>query len=317
MAITRLNGTGASESGNSVMNVPLSSYSPGDLAIVCGYCDYTFDTFRYSNNDVVYSNTSGQDWATIQAGDVSYGYKILTSDDITNGLVVTAGFGGGTNYAVYAEVFAYSGNNIVVDGFSDNTGSAPNTSTLESLSIDVTGSDWVFVGLNYEAGGPNSSTTPLTPLTVSASVGYIGYVADTAGITNFNGAWTVNWYNANAGEFGSIAIAFREAVVLEVTGPTGPTTPSPTATWLETLPSGTSQTRYEVIVEHGNYGTVPGSGIQAYTSGVINSSATSQNISPLPAGEDFRAFVQIWASGSPSGWGYSDFFVRAGFMVFF
>ena len=107
----------------------------------------------------------------------------------------------------------------------------------------------------------------------------------------------------------------QAAPTVTVTAPTGTLNGSlyPAITWTATFPSGATQTNYSVIVESGSYGTVPGSGTQAWSSGVIASSATTVDVTTaLPANVTYRVFVQLTETGSEtSPWAYSTFTLQA------
>jgi len=98
---------------------------------------------------------------------------------------------------------------------------------------------------------------------------------------------------------------------VSVTAPTGTIsgTLTPAVDWTGAFPSGATQTGYEVIVESGAFSTTPGSGTQAYSSGVVASSASSASIaSGLVTATTYRAFVQLTESGGQtSSWGYTAF----------
>jgi hypothetical protein len=101
---------------------------------------------------------------------------------------------------------------------------------------------------------------------------------------------------------------------VSVTYPSGTTygTTEPAVVWNNTIPSGATQTTYQVIVEEGGFSTSPGSGIQVWASGVVSSSSTSAAIAtPLGSNVSYRVFVQIAESGGQtSAWGYSTFILQ-------
>jgi hypothetical protein len=97
-----------------------------------------------------------------------------------------------------------------------------------------------------------------------------------------------------------------------VTAPTGSIAGnSPVVSWADTLAGGASQIDYQVIVESGAYGTVPGSGVSAWNSGVVASALASVSVGvTLTNAVTYRAFVQITETGGQvSVWGYSTFTV--------
>lgn len=98
---------------------------------------------------------------------------------------------------------------------------------------------------------------------------------------------------------------------LVVTVPSGTVTGTtePGVSWTNTLASGAVQTNYQIIVESGSYATVPGSGTQVWTSGVVSSSSTSVPVgTPLSSNVTYRVFVQVTETGAEtSAWAYSTF----------
>ncbi|HEY5304560.1 MAG TPA: YncE family protein [Acidimicrobiales bacterium] len=84
----------------------------------------------------------------------------------------------------------------------------------------------------------------------------------------------------------------------------------PTVTWTDTL-GATTQSDYEVVIESGSYGIVPGSGSLAWDSGVTPSAAQSAtSVVPLVPLTTYRVFVQITNSaGQLSAWAYATFAV--------
>ena len=116
-----------------------------------------------------------------------------------------------------------------------------------------------------------------------------------------------------ATDFTFTAQAAPTVIVNEPTGAIGGTL-QPAVTWTTTPPAGASQTAYHVIVESGSYSTTPGSGTQAWTSGVVSSAAMVTFVgnsgtppgATLQSGVTYRFFVQITETGGQtSAWGYS------------
>ncbi len=74
-----------------------------------------------------------------------------------------------------------------------------------------------------------------------------------------------------------VAFTAQAAPVVTVTAPAAIAvgTATPTVSWSNVLAPGTSQTFYDIIIETGSFGTVPGLGTQVYTSGLVASPAGS------------------------------------------
>ena len=107
----------------------------------------------------------------------------------------------------------------------------------------------------------------------------------------------------------------QAAAVVTVTAPTGTitVTTEPTVSWTNSLPSGAAQTGYQVIVESGAYGAVPGTGAQAWDSGAVASAATTTTVGvPLATSTTYRVFVQVTETGGEaSAWAYTTFTLQA------
>ena len=103
--------------------------------------------------------------------------------------------------------------------------------------------------------------------------------------------------------------------VVTISAPTGTVTVTtqPVVDWSVVFPSGAAQTGYEVIVESGAYTTVPGTGVQEWSSGAVSSTATNTTVGvPLPSPGTYRVFVQATETGSEvSAWAYSTFTLNA------
>ncbi|MDE2096451.1 MAG: hypothetical protein KGL39_04335 [Patescibacteria group bacterium] len=136
---------------------------------------------------------------------------------------------------------------------------------------------------------------------------------------------TYNWSIAAQGSLGSveqgpfasdftfIAQTTPTVVVTPYAGGIASGTTQPVVAWTETLPPSTGQVTYSVIVESGSYGTTPGSGTTAWSSGTITSTDLQVQVgTPLVSGTTYRFFVQITITGSqPSNWGYTTATVQA------
>jgi hypothetical protein len=97
-----------------------------------------------------------------------------------------------------------------------------------------------------------------------------------------------------------------------VNAPTGAiATNLPAVSWTDTFGAGPSQIDYQIIVESGNYGTVPGSGVSAWNSGVVASAVTSAQVGvSLTPSMTYRVFVQVTETGGQiSAWAYNTFTV--------
>jgi hypothetical protein len=98
--------------------------------------------------------------------------------------------------------------------------------------------------------------------------------------------------------------------VTTISAPTGTISSNvPNITWSSTFASGASQIDYQIVVESGSYGTVPGSGASAWSSGVIPSASTMVPVGvTLTVGVTYRVFVQVTETGPQAGaWAYSTF----------
>jgi hypothetical protein len=118
--------------------------------------------------------------------------------------------------------------------------------------------------------------------------------------------------NIGQGPFASdFTVTAQNPPTVAVTAPTGSGAPTtPTYTWTDTLASGASQTKYRVVVEHGAYGTTPGSGTTDWDSGLVTSSSTSvaHGGAALAQGTSYRVFVQVTETGGQtSAWAFSTF----------
>lgn len=166
-----------------------------------------------------------------------------------------------------------------------------NASTNALQSTIVWNPDSVAPGGSFNATLPSSA--------VSDGNTYNWSLASQESGANLQGPFAADFtFNAQA------------APVLTVNGPSGTTTTAnPLVTWTTTPPSGASQTAYQVIVESGSYGTVPGSGTQAWNSGVVASSAQSATVgTALTNQTTYRAFVQVTETGGQtSSWKYTTF----------
>jgi hypothetical protein len=100
---------------------------------------------------------------------------------------------------------------------------------------------------------------------------------------------------------------YSTALEVVVTAPIGLTTDAyPVVTWTETLDAGASQTAYEVIVEFGNYGIVPGNGATAWSSGLVASASLTATCAISLQPNTYRVFVRVTESvGWTSSWSYS------------
>ena len=104
----------------------------------------------------------------------------------------------------------------------------------------------------------------------------------------------------------------QQLPTVTISAPTGvEANAQPIVAWATSPASGDSQTAYQVIVEHGTYGTAPGSGTQDYNSGVTSGTAQSLALPvTLANGTTYRVFVQATQTGGlTSAWAYSTFTV--------
>jgi hypothetical protein len=108
-----------------------------------------------------------------------------------------------------------------------------------------------------------------------------------------------------------VAFTAQAAPVVTITAPAAIAvgTATPTVSWSNVLAPGTSQTFYDIIIETGSFGTVPGLGTQVYTSGVVASSATSAATGTLSQPGLYCAFVSVIETGGQASEYGSQIFV--------
>jgi hypothetical protein len=108
-----------------------------------------------------------------------------------------------------------------------------------------------------------------------------------------------------------VAFTAQTAPVVTITAPAAIAvgTATPTVSWSNVLAPGTSQTFYDIIIETGSFGTVPGLGTQVYTSGVVASSATSAATGTLSQPGLYCAFVSVIETGGQASEYGSQIFV--------
>jgi hypothetical protein len=127
---------------------------------------------------------------------------------------------------------------------------------------------------------------------------------------------TYNWSLASQESLANLQGAFasdgtftaQQAPVTTITAPTAGNilTSLPPISWTNTYASGATQIDYQVIVESGSYGSIPGSGTSAWNSGVVSSASLSVICgATLTTGTPYRIFVQVTQTGSQIGaWAY-------------
>lgn len=101
------------------------------------------------------------------------------------------------------------------------------------------------------------------------------------------------------------------AAVVTVTGPASPvtTTSRPDITWSLADPESDAQQTYDVRIESGAYGVVPGAGTAVMSTGELPS-APARSWTPtsdLVNGTTYRAFVRVKTNGQYSAWAYATF----------
>lgn len=86
----------------------------------------------------------------------------------------------------------------------------------------------------------------------------------------------------------------------------------PLLTWSEVLGAG-SQTNYQVAIESGTPGSVPGTGVSVWNPGVVASATLSVLTGvPLTPGVTYRWFIQVTETGGlTSAWDHKDFTIAA------
>lgn len=100
----------------------------------------------------------------------------------------------------------------------------------------------------------------------------------------------------------------KPTVVID--GPTDPVTDTskPPITWTSSDPESDTRTDFQVIIETGSPGGVPGFGTQVGSSGITSGNpGTWTPTTSLDDAEDFRAFVRVKAAGQWSDWDTWDF----------
>lgn len=241
--------------------------------------------------------------------------------------------------------------NMRVVAFVVNEASAPSAPTLtnpaNNLFLDLTGgvtfqstynsTDFTnenAYALRQKVSGAGSynywtgtawQSTIIWPVVSVAPGGTTSVGPLSTGLSNGN---VYNWSMASQealanlqGPFASdFTFTAQAAPTLVVNGPTGTVTNtnSPTVTWTSSPASGANQTAWRIIVEHGAYGSVPGSGTQDWDSGTQNGPSQSAPIGSggtpngvtLANGSTYRAFVQVTETGGIlSTWGFVTFTV--------
>jgi hypothetical protein len=205
--------------------------------------------------------------------------------DVSSGQVFTMTYNStdGSNQNAYAL-------RIKVSGGSYNYWNA-GTSALQSSIV------W-----NAITTTPSRSWSVTSPNTaISNAHVYNWSAASQESISNLQGSF--------ASDFTFTAQATPSVVVNAPTGNVA--TNSPTVTWTDTLPGGSSQVDYQIEVESGSYGTIPGSGVSAWNSGVVSSAVNSVQVGvALTSTVTYRAFVQVTETGGQvSAWAYTTFTV--------
>jgi hypothetical protein len=205
--------------------------------------------------------------------------------DVSSGQVFTMTYNStdGSNQNAYAL-------RIKVSGGSYNYWNA-GTSALQSSIV------W-----NAITTTPSRSWSVTSPNTaISNAHVYNWSAASQESISNLQGSF--------ASDFTFTAQATPSVVVNAPTGNVA--TNSPAVTWTDTLPGGSSQVDYQIEVESGSYGTIPGSGVSAWNSGVVSSAVNSVQVGvALTSTVTYRAFVQVTETGGQvSAWAYTTFTV--------
>lgn len=144
-------------------------------------------------------------------------------------------------------------------------------------------------------------------------------------VTFPSGAWTdgntYNWSVATQDVAGTGPFAADDTLTaqapptLTIISPAGVTTVAqPVVQWAPSVPSGSSQTGFEVIVynaaQYGEIGFTPGVGENVYDSGVVGSAFLAQLQLPVPLSDftSYRVYVQITETGGQtSAWVESSF----------
>lgn len=181
-----------------------------------------------------------------------------------------------------------------------------------ALRVKVAGGAYNY----WNAGGSSlQSTIVWNALTVVPGAAFGPTLPNTAIFDANTYNWSIACQDAPFGGRGPFAADFTfvaQAIpTLTVTAPSGTvgTTTQPTVQWVATFPALAAQVGYQIIVESGAFGSVPGSGTQAWTSGFVTSAAVSAQIGvPLISGTTYRVFVQVSETGGQtSAWAFSSF----------
>ncbi len=176
------------------------------------------------------------------------------------------------------------------------------------LRIKVSGSSYNYWNATTQALQAGAVVNPITTLLgATFTVTLPGGILTNA--TTYD--WSFASQESKANVLGSFAtdsvLNAQVAPTVSVTAPSGSVTSSyPTITWTNTVASGAAQTAYEIIVEFGNYGTTPGYGATAWSSGVVASNSLTAVCAVSLQPQSYRVFVQITETGGQtSSWGYS------------
>ena len=191
-----------------------------------------------------------------------------------------------------------------VDGFAQNAqafrikvGGAGSYSYFNA-STNALQSTIVWNAITTPVGGQWAVTLPAGYLTNGTTFNWSGASQESS--ENLQGAF--------APDATLVAQAGPSVVVTNPAGTVTGTT-NPAVTWTGSFGAGAAQTDYQVVIESGGYGSTPGSGTQAWSSGLVASAATTVPVgAALVPGVTYRAFVQLTETGAlTSTWGWSDF----------
>ena len=166
----------------------------------------------------------------------------------------------------------------------------------------------------WNAGTGAFQSTPVDNTSTSGSLTFSAGIFTDGNVYN----WSVNT-TSSAGMVGVFAsdltVSASATPSVTVTSPAATlVTTTPTVSWIATIQTGMgeTQTAYQVWVESGAFGAVPGSGANVYSSGLLGGAASSLLLPSLIVATPYRVYVQVTVTGGQvSTYGTSSFTITA------
>ena len=283
---------------NSATGSPWSS--PSYLPSTSGNCWAAVSNYSNPTAGATLAQTFGLNGTTFTAGIIIAVLSPPTAPSTTLSTPVNSGFADAT------QPISFSGVYHPTDSYSQNA---------YAMRIKVSGGSYQYwnattnllqgtIVWNATSTAPLGSFGPTLPAnTLTNGNVYNCSLASQDSIANLQGVFPTD--SSFTAQLGPIAT---------ITSPLGTITQTePPIVWTRTLGGSASQTAYQVIIETGTYGTVPGSGTRVFTTGVVSSSAlTAAVTTALANGSTYRVFLQITQTGpQTSPWAYSTITIAA------